>query len=153
MNPILAHPSAKSITLTLSSKCLDPVMMRIATLLLTGQHWCEAPVAAREHPHYVVELSPSLPLSCHAAAGPRRTQPRSIAQRTATVCEAPVAAREHRHYVVELSPSPPLSCHAAAGPRRTQPRSTAQRTATVCEAPVAAREHRHYVVELSPSPP
>jgi hypothetical protein len=46
MNPILAHPSAKSITLTLSSKCLDPVMMRIATLLLTGQHWCEAPVAA-----------------------------------------------------------------------------------------------------------
>jgi hypothetical protein len=45
MNPILAHPSAKSITLTLSSKCLDPVMMRIATLLLTGQH-CASHTAA-----------------------------------------------------------------------------------------------------------
>jgi len=47
MNPILAHPSAKSITLTLSSKCLDPVMMRIATLLLTGQHCASHTVAVR----------------------------------------------------------------------------------------------------------
>jgi hypothetical protein len=48
MNPILAHPSAKSITLTLSSKCLDPVMMRIATLLLTGQHCASHTVAVRK---------------------------------------------------------------------------------------------------------
>src|SRR5664279_4803099 len=65
-----------------------PISPPVAPASLTGQHWCEAPVAAREHRHYAVELSPSLPLSCHAAAGPRRTQPRSTAQWTATVCEA-----------------------------------------------------------------
>jgi hypothetical protein len=47
---------------------------------------------------------PAFAVSYRAAAGPRRTQPRSPALRTATVCKAPVAAREHPHYAVELSP-------------------------------------------------
>jgi hypothetical protein len=47
---------------------------------------------------------PAFAVSYRAAAGPRRTQSRSPALRTATVCKAPVAAREHPHYAVELSP-------------------------------------------------
>src|ERR1019366_2056877 len=82
-------------------------------------------------------------MSDRAAAGPRRTQPRSTATRTATVCEAPVAARRQCHLASELTCALAMSDRAAAGPRRTQPRSTAQRTATVCEAPVAAPGRRH----------
>jgi hypothetical protein len=41
---------------------------------------------------HAVRPSPALSVSHRAAAGPRRTQPRSAALRTATVCEAPVAA-------------------------------------------------------------
>jgi hypothetical protein len=151
MNPILAHPSAKSITLTLSSKCLDPVMMRIATLLLTGQHWCAAPVAAPKPSHYAVGLSPwpspfltvlRLVLGGHSRA-PQPYGPRLCAQHQSlrpshlpTLWDYPLAFA--------------LSYRAAAGPRRTQPRSTALRTATVCAAPVAALRPFHYVVGLSP---
>jgi hypothetical protein len=67
---------------------------------------------------------PGLPPSHPAAAGPRRTQPRSTALRTATVCEAPVAAPGHCHRAPGPSPGLPPSHPAAAGPRRTQPRST-----------------------------
>jgi hypothetical protein len=42
--------------------------------------------------------------SYRAAAGPRRTQPRSPALRTATVCVAPLAAPKPSHYAVGLSP-------------------------------------------------
>jgi hypothetical protein len=50
--------------------------------------------------------------SYRAAAGPRRTQPRSPALRTATVCAAPVAAPRPSHYAVGLSPGlrPFLPC-------------------------------------------
>jgi hypothetical protein len=43
-------------------------------------------------------------LSYRAAAGPRRTQPRSTDSRTATVCAAPVAAPKPSHCAVGLSP-------------------------------------------------
>src|SRR5664279_4742433 len=92
-------------------------------------------------------------LSYRAAAGPRRTQPRSPALRTATVCAQHQSLRPSN---VPTSWDYPLafalSYRAAAGPRRTQPRSPALRTATVCAAPVAAPKPSHYAVGLSPWP-
>jgi hypothetical protein len=175
MNPILAHPSAKSITLTLSSKCLDPVMMRIATLLLTGQHWCAAPVAAPRPSHYAVGLSPGLRpfLPCCGWSSADTAALHSLTDRdcvrSTSRCAQAISLR--RGTIPWPSPFPtvlrlvlgghnrapqpygprlcaqhqslrpshltapwdyPLafafSYRAAAGPRRTQPRSTDSRT-------------------------
>src|ERR1017187_2714685 len=60
-------------------------------------------------------------MAWRAAAGPRRTLPRSTALRTATGGAAPVAEPKHRHPAVGLSPGLPLPHRAAAGLRHSGP--------------------------------
>jgi hypothetical protein len=74
----------------------------------SGSHAVGLP-ACRMNPAFHPGACSTREMAWRAAAGPRRTLPRSTALRTATVCAAPVAAPKHCHPAVGLIPWPSTS--------------------------------------------